>query len=107
MRTVLAAALLIALSGPSSWLGPSTASAQSRTRSTAQQPAPSIGLPLPSIGLPLPSMGLPLPPMGLSPQTRQPSILNPSRGDRVPPRGGDRGDRGNRRGPRSALVFVP
>ena len=104
MRTVLAAALLIAVSGPSMWLGAGTASAQSHARSTAQRPAPSIGLPLPSIGLPLPSIGLPLPPMGLSPPTRPPSILNSFRGDRVPPRGGARGDR---RASRGALVFVP
>lgn len=56
-------------------------------------------------------MGLPLPPMGLGPVTRPPSILDSFRGDRVPPRGGTRGDgvRGNRRGSasRSALVLVP
>src|SRR6266850_320488 len=105
MRPVLAAALLIVVSGPSTWLGagPSTwlgagtAAAQSHERSNAQQPTSSIGLPLP--------------PMGLSPPTRPPSILNSFRGDRVPPRGGVRGDgvRGNRRrfAPPSALVFVP
>lgn len=103
MRTVLAAALLIALSG--------TAGAQSHERSTAQLPSSSIGLPLPSIGLPLPSIGLPLPPMGLGPVTRPPSILDSFRGDRVPSRGSTRGDgaRGNRHrfGSPSALVFVP
>jgi len=103
MRTVLAAALLIALSG--------TAAAQSRDRSTDQLPSSSIGLPLPHIGLPLPSIGLPLPPMGLGPVTRPPSILEAFRGDRVPPRGDMRGDgvRGNRHGAgaRSALVFIP
>jgi hypothetical protein len=111
MRTVLAAALLIVVSGPSAWLGASTASAQSHARSSAHQPVSSSGVPLPSIGLPLPSIGLPLPPIGLGPVTRPPSILNSFRGDRVPPRGGTRGDgvRGNRRGSfeRNALVFVP
>jgi hypothetical protein len=104
MRTVLAAALLIVVSGPSTWLGAGTAAAQSHERSNAQRPTSSIGLPLPSIGLPLPSIGLPLPPMGLSPPTRPPSILNSFRGDRVPSRGGFRG---SRRAPPSALVFVP
>jgi len=106
MRTVLVAALLIALSG--------TAGAQSRGRSHAQPPSSSaeppsssIGLPLPSIGLPLPTIGLPLPPMGLAPPTRPPSILDSFRADRVPPRGD--GVRGNRRSfaPPGALVFVP
>jgi hypothetical protein len=106
MRTVLAAALVIVVSGSSTWLGAGTASAQShaRSRSNAQEPTSSIGLPLSSIGLPLPTIGLPLPPMGLAPPTRPPSILNSFRGDRVPPRDGARG---NRRAPRSALVFVP
>jgi hypothetical protein len=110
MRTVLVAALLIALSG--------TAGAQSRGRShaqplssSAQPPSSSIGLPLPSIGLPLPTIGLPLPPMGLAPPTRPPSILDSVRAGRVPPRGGTRGDgfRGSRRSVHSpgALVFVP
>src|SRR5438874_7077183 len=110
MRTVVAAALLIALSGTSTWLGAGTAGAQSHERSTAQLPSSSIGLPLPTIGLPLPTIGFPLPPMGLAPPTRPPSILDAFRGDRVPPRGGARdGVRGNRRGSaaRSTLVFVP
>lgn len=111
MRTLVAAALLIAVSGPSTWLGAGTAGAQSHERSTAELPSSSMGLPLPTIGLPLPTIGLPLPPMGLGPVTRPPSILDAFRGDRVPPRGGTRGDgvRGNRHGSgaRSALVFIP
>ena len=107
MRTVVAAALLIAVS----WLGPATANAQSRTRSTAELPTQSIGLPLPSIGLPLPPIGLPLPSMGLPPRTVAPSILNPVRGDRVPPP--RPGGRPNRRGiggigtTGAVFLFVP
>jgi hypothetical protein len=97
MRTMLAAALLIALSG--------TAGAQSRARSTAEQPASSIGLPLPQIGLPLPTIGLPLPSMGLQPRTVPPSILNPPRVDRGP-RGGGRPDRRGRNGG-AVFLFVP
>jgi hypothetical protein len=99
---VLAAALLIAVSGPSTWLGAGTASAQSRARSTAELRDSSIGLPLPQIGLPLPTIGLPLPPMGLQPRTVPPSILNPPRVDRGPRGGG----RPNRRGGNGGAVFL-
>jgi hypothetical protein len=99
MRTVLAAALLIALSTP--------AGAQSHARSTVGLPASSIGLPLPSIGLPLPPMGLPLPPMGLSPRTVAPSDLNPFRGDRAPRTGGGRSNRRGVATGGAVFLFVP
>src|SRR2546423_5521532 len=99
MRTVLVAALLVAV--------PGTAGAQTSASSTAQPPSQSIGLPLAHIGLPLPSIGLPVPPMGLPPigASTPPSILNAFRGPRVPPRGG----RANRRSvvAGNPFVFIP
>jgi hypothetical protein len=99
MRTVLAAALLIALSSP--------AAAQSHARSTMDLPTSSIGLPLPSIGLPLPTIGLPLPPMGLSPRSVPPSIQSPFRGDRVPRTGGGRLNRRGIGTGGAVFLFVP